>query len=112
MHRAGPTPLVPTLSCRLELQLPQHVPHRDLLTNQMEVHARHCATSSPANREEAPELESAGSQTLAAEPNDSCRLSPGGFVCPDRQGSPVLNILHIIVAVRRITATRTIFEPR
>jgi hypothetical protein len=31
---------------------------------------------------------------------------------PGRQGSPVLNIRHMIVAVRRITATRAIFEPR
>jgi hypothetical protein len=31
---------------------------------------------------------------------------------PGRQDSPVVSIRHMIVAVRRITATRAIFEPR
>jgi len=126
MHRAGSTPLVATLHRRLELQLLQDGPHRDLLPEQRKIYAGHGATSSPANREEEPVLKPPHSDALA-NGSDDLGLSPRSeFVFlgspatlgisapafPGRQPSPVCSIRHMMVAVRRITATRAIFEPR
>jgi hypothetical protein len=126
MDRAGSTPLVATLNRRLELQVLQDGPHRDLLPQQLKVYAGHGTTSSPANREEKPVLEPPGSDALANR-SDGLDLSPrSAFVCPGspaalgisaaalpaRQLSPVRSIRHMMVAVRRITATRAIFAPR
>jgi hypothetical protein len=126
MHRAGAAPLFPTPHDRLELQELQDVPHRDPLTKQLEVYAGHRVTSSPGNREEEPVLEPTASDSRAARASSIVRLgchrlawrgSPAAagvsaLAAPGLQRSPLLSIRHMIVAVRRITATRAIFAPR
>jgi hypothetical protein len=70
-----------------------------------------------------PVLELSVSASLANVGDDLQRLdfagpgSPVGdciseLAFPGRHGWPVLSIRHMIVAVRRITVTRAIFEPR
>ena len=126
MHRARATPLFPTPLDRLEPQELQDVPHRDPLAEQAEVYTGHRVTFPPANREEEPVLEPAASASHAARADSIVRLGrhrPAGrgspaaagvseLAAPGRQRSPLLSIRHMIVAVRRITATRAMFEPR
>jgi len=126
MHRTRATPLFSMPHDRLELQELQDVPHRDPLAEQAEVYAGHRGTSPPANREEEPVLEPAASASHVVRADSIVclgrhrRVGRGSLAAagvselaaPGRQRSPLLSIRQMIVAVRRITATRAMFAPR
>jgi hypothetical protein len=126
MNWARASPLVPPPKRRFERQLLQHVLHRDPLTEDLKVYAWHRTTSSPVNREEEPVFLLGESPSFATRAEGTvCRRRRGrnarGSLAtsdaseapfPGRHGSPVLSIRCRIVAVRRITATRAILDPR
>jgi hypothetical protein len=72
MHRAGAAPLVRPPHRWLKLQQPQHVEHRDSLAEQLNVYARHSATSWE-EREEEPVLETPLSASLANKADSTVR---------------------------------------
>jgi hypothetical protein len=126
MHWARAAPLVSALHDRLKLQELQNLAHRNSLAEQPEVYAGHRLTSSAGDREEEPVLGPPDSALLIDRADSIVRLGRHSRDCwgslvaaevselaiPGLQGSPVLSIRHMITAVRRITATRAIFEPR
>jgi hypothetical protein len=124
VHGAGATPLVPAAKRRLELQQLQDVLHLDPLAKQPEVYAWHAGTSSPVNREEEPVLAAPDAASLNDNADSTVRLARRGRTCrgssaaesapalPGRQASRIVSIRHMIVAVRRVNATRAMFAPR
>jgi len=126
MHWAGAAPLVATPHRGFELQEAEDLPHGNPLAEQPEVYAGHRAASFLRDREEEPVLEPAVWSSPADRAESMVRLGRYRRACrgalaaegvaeltaPGLQRSAVLSIRHMITAVRRITATRAIFEPR
>jgi len=126
MHRAWAAPPVAAPHRWFKLQEAEDLVYRDPLAEQPEVYAGHRVTSFRRDREEEPVLEPAASASLADKAENMVRLGRHRRACraplasagvselaaPGLQRSPIVSIRHMITAVRRITATRAIFDPR